>query len=1411
MVQLSLSLSGGCAISLDGAPVTTFDSNKVRALLAYLAVQSERAHRRESLATLLWPGYPDRSARTNLRNALANLRTAIGDREAEPPFLLITRETLQFNQESDYWLDVAVLSQTRSRVDQVPIERLAEVADLYMGDFLAGFTLEDAVGFDDWTSVTGVRLRRQAWDLLGELADRLEAAGYLGRALTYAWKQLEMDRRREDVHRRVMALLAMTGQRSAALAQYGACRRMLADEIGVEPEPATVALVEKIKLGALTDDSQQLRQRRLGHRVNVGPRLRDHPAEVSSPTFAHNLPAQLTPCIGREREVAEILQIMMAGSCRLITLVGPGGIGKTRLALEVADHLIDGKLGPALFPDGVFYVPLAGEALADAIVPMIARELGVAASVLGVDLSRGGSGAGEPLNARLLEYMRGKRMLLVLDNFEHLMAGAALTVELLRAARGLTLLVTSRARLNVLSESLYPVTALDVPDHHAVCAAEGELSGAVALFAWSAHRLDPALCLEGDALHDAVSICREVGGIPLGVLLAAAWLTVLSPAEIHQRMTNAVEVARDSEVPSPSLDFLRSEWSDIPERQRSMRRVFERSWRLLTPGEQTVFRALSVFRGGFTAAAAYHVGGAVLHDLRSLVGKSLLVSSPDGRFQLHELLRQFAAEKLALDSVGRVVTQAAHADFYAGALDAWHKWMAGPRHHDVIHEMDREIGNARAAWDWIVASGDVLGLSRAVDGLCTYYDWRVRWEEGLVACEAAWERLEGRRTDLEPPSTGGLKRATARVAYRLCWFGRRGRSAGAVGASGVAETVASAAKSALKMIEVHRGGHGATPVCDLAAEEAALWGEMADFMGGRDRPEARRLYQRALALARKAGNRPLESRLLQEAGGLAWQLGELAAAQAADVASLEISRELGDLRGIVDSLQALSSVAMMLGRYDESARLAEQCLEISEGMGDLLYVAGSCHYLALMYIMLGRHEEAIVLLQRCQRTWRDLGRSYPIPYEGEGWAHTLLGDYVRGRALQEKALKMCSRGGGDRARAHTLMTLGYSLMAEGRLTDAASAIRESVETYRPIGQMLEVGLALISLGHVRTLLGQAAVAQELLVEALSIGVDHGSPSVVAYALVVVALLSAGEGCCSQAAEIYRTGSRSGGARARVSPWHDRVIREPLAALCPDEDLLALETGDSLEDTLSALMRAGREVLAELQGGGGDEEWGSGGAGGERLGCGLHKQLRGEMRRRGHGPVAGHRSFGRAIGGPVFLACEVELPTGGGLKYVATLSAAHGGRHALADLRRGLDRTHHRREILEVVGPVDEAQRHQRARHSAAGLAPEAQPREAREGPGDPAVGQVEDIAECQEAALRAVVGESHIVGHLFVKLSQELFLCPAGDSGSDGVQDGLLVRADSALRAPDRAPADYRDHCCRQQRRQKPTPIRFVH
>ncbi|MCJ7739350.1 MAG: AAA family ATPase, partial [Anaerolineae bacterium] len=331
MARLSLTLSGGFDAALGGTPVTDFVSNKVRALLAFLAVESGRVHRRESLATLLWPGYPERSARTNLRNALANLRTVIADREAEPPFLLITREMLQFDRASDYRLDVEIVDETVRALEGATIDQLVEAAELYQGDFLAGFTLEDAVGFDDWASVTGERLRRQTLELLGKLVDRLEAAGELDRALAYARRRVELEPWLEAAQRQLIRLLAQTSRRSAALRQYRQCVRILEEELGAAPAAATTALYEEI-------------------RSSAGPELPirsepPHAVQVRPPSFldpgASQAAARAQVFVGRAPELARLagyLEAASAGQGQVAFVVGGPGRGKTSLLRAFAEQ-----------------------------------------------------------------------------------------------------------------------------------------------------------------------------------------------------------------------------------------------------------------------------------------------------------------------------------------------------------------------------------------------------------------------------------------------------------------------------------------------------------------------------------------------------------------------------------------------------------------------------------------------------------------------------------------------------------------------------------------------------------------------------------------------------------------------------------------------------------------------------------------------------------------------------------------------------------------------------------------------------------------------------------------------------------------------------------------------------------------
>ena len=321
MAHLSLSLLGPFQVTLDGQPVTGFKSNKVRALLAYLAVEADRPHRREVLAGLLWPDWPDRDALSNLRYALSNLRRVIGDRTAEPPFLLITRDTLQFNTSSDYWLDVTAFTEM-VEVDKThpsAIDQLEQAVALYQGSFLEGFSVSDSPAFEKWALFTREQIARQMSSALHGLSATYE------QAQSCAWRQVELEPWDEAAHQQLMRTLALSGQRSAALAQYETCRRLLAEELGVEPAKETTRLYEQIRNGKL---------KALVPSPASPPDLTARP-----PLFLEEEPPQveIPVFVARERELAQLdrfLDLALASQGRVVFVTGEAGSGKTALVQE---------------------------------------------------------------------------------------------------------------------------------------------------------------------------------------------------------------------------------------------------------------------------------------------------------------------------------------------------------------------------------------------------------------------------------------------------------------------------------------------------------------------------------------------------------------------------------------------------------------------------------------------------------------------------------------------------------------------------------------------------------------------------------------------------------------------------------------------------------------------------------------------------------------------------------------------------------------------------------------------------------------------------------------------------------------------------------------------------------------------
>lgn len=428
----------------------------------------------------------------------------------------------------------------------------------------------------------------------------------------------------------------------------------------------------------------------------------------------HSLPSQPTPFIGRETELAEIDKLLADSTCRLLTLCGSGGIGKTRLAIEAATRNID------KFTDGIGIVNLEPLTSENDIVPAIATALDLQLQDTHDHLQQ------------LLNYLSGKRILLIMDNFEHLIDGVHLVTELLDATPELNILATSREALKLREEWIRYIRGLDVPDNAHV--SDLENYSAVQLFVESVRRVRGDFSL-ATSQSCVVRLCQVVEGMPLALELAASWLKVMPCAEIITEMQR-------------SLDLLESPLVNMPTRHRSITAVFDQSWRLLSEEEQVVFKKLAIFRGGFYREAAMFVTESSLATLFNLVDKALLRVDDDGRYHLHSLLRQYAEEKLTASPNDYITTRDRHCQYYTEYLyergsDLWSSNSSGTR-DDVAVRLD----NIRQALDWALEQEYITELWKALCAFTPFCYRKNLWKEGYIIY-GRFAMLARRLTDRE--------------------------------------------------------------------------------------------------------------------------------------------------------------------------------------------------------------------------------------------------------------------------------------------------------------------------------------------------------------------------------------------------------------------------------------------------------------------------------------------------------------------------------------------------------------------------------------------------------------------------------------------------------------------------------------
>ena len=936
--------------------VTGLPSRAAEALLIYL-VCTPRPVAREKLAELLWAERSPMQALTNLRTVLTALRRELGD------YLIITRQTLAFDHRRDYWLDVATFEQgcaalglaRWARPEAVPIEQLQQVLDLYQGDFLEGFYLRDGQGFEEWTTLQRERLRLLAREGLRLLAaQQLNSGAYLeGSATAARWRQL--DPYSEEACRTQMWLFTRSGQPHLALRCYQEFSRQLDADLGVAPGANTASLYDRLRA------------------ITFPPPL--------------ELPVAASAFVGRENEVAALIGLILGSGSRLLTLAGPGGIGKTRLAIEATRTLAQ-RL-PGRFLDGVFFVPLAAVTSPESIPTQVSDALHL--TLQGSDSPR----------KQVLSHLAQSESLLILDNFEHLLDDQGLAlgflVDLLRQAPAVQVLLTSRERLHLYEEVIFDVSGLAVPD---VADELPDLSGATLLFVESARRVKRGFMPATAELFCIVEVCRLVGGVPLAVELAASWLRHYDCAEIAERIRC-------------SFDFLASDFRDIPERQRSLRSLFEYSWQLLSPQEQAALSQLSVFAGGFTPDAAAAVIGGPSY-VADLADKSLLQRQASGRFDIHPLLRTYAAEKLGLDAPLLDRAARAHARFYLDYLCAQGSGES-PAQRAAIR---LELANIRAGWKWAAQVGMFDGLERAAAILHSFFSVQSWFQEGIdlfartIAALQAGARREaaaGLRGELLGRKArmhihiGELAEARSDLQQALADLSqiedaaRRGSvldslaithyyagdydqaSALAQESLRLAESagdeeridfalnfLGSCAKARGDYVAAHSHFQAAAERCLLRRDEigaAMVFNNLGNLLQTTgDLQGAQRYYQQSSELFKAHDHVHGAATTLANAGRLACKQGLYDQARVLLMESLTLKRQIGDVRGEAVSLAGLGDVALAAGATVEARTHLMHALELAHRAGDLKQMLEIAVAFAELFIRQGEGDAAMPLL-----------------------------------------------------------------------------------------------------------------------------------------------------------------------------------------------------------------------------------------------------------------------------------------------------------------------------------------------------------------------------------------------------------------------------------------------------------------
>lgn len=723
-----------------------------------------------------------------------------------------------------------------------------------------------------------------------------------------------------------------------------------------------------------------------------------------------------------------------------MTLVGPGGIGKTRLSLQSATSVQDD------YAQGVCFVPLTSVNDPGFIVSAIAETLKLLFH-----------GSVDPKD-QLFSYLRQKEMLLILDNFEHLLAGSELLAEITSIAPQVQLLVTSRERLNLQEEWGYEVQGMAYPETPDETVQIFDSYSAIQLFLQCAHRAKADFDPTDEDMPYLIRICQLVDGMPLGLELASTWLRMMSCQEITQ------EIAQN-------LDFLTTAMRNLPDRHRSLRAVFDHSWQLLSEQEQVIFRKLSIFQGGCTQDAAAQVAGASLPLLSALVDKSLLRRTRAGRYEIHELIRQFGAEKLSEIETEKERIETQHEQYYAAFLNQRAADFKSHRQKEALGEILAEIDNIRSSWHRAIAHQQLDAIRDSLDALWSFYEMQGWFHEGEQIFASAAESFAFVQMGQGLGSEDELKIAWGRaLAYQgwFCWrLGQQKRSKQLMQESiPILQNIGEVARTTLAFTYYVLG------LCDL---------------GTGNKTTVTSSFQKSLSLYQEAGDRWGQGIVSVLLGKMIKDTGKLQEAAQLQQESANLLEELGDKRNMKFALGYLGSNYLYLGMYAQAERCLQKSYQISLTLDDQTGIAWGLIYLGHFAIWIGEHDKARSYLQESLNRCQEMGNQAGIARSLQelGTIYCRQNDFDKAEELYHDSSTILEEIGLTGLMAFCSDSLGLLACDRGDLSLAKQHWQDALTLHQESNRLFWIPQTLAKLGHVSWALDEKRAAQRFYQEALT--------------------------------------------------------------------------------------------------------------------------------------------------------------------------------------------------------------------------------------------------------------------------------------------------------------------------------------